>query len=34
MLKTEELKAEIRRMCDEKGAIILAHAIFRILQIS
>ena len=25
MLKTEELKAEIRRMCDEKGAIILAH---------
>ena len=25
MLKTEELKAEIRRMCEEKGAIILAH---------
>ena len=25
MLKTEELKTEIRRMCDEKGAIILAH---------
>ena len=25
MLKTEDLKAEIRRMCDEKGAIILAH---------
>ena len=25
VLKTEELKAEIRRMCDEKGAIILAH---------
>ena len=25
MLKTEELKAEIRKMCDEKGAIILAH---------
>ena len=25
MLKTEKLKAEIRRMCDEKGAIILAH---------
>ena len=25
MLKTEELKKEIRRMCDEKGAIILAH---------
>ena len=25
MLKTEEFKAEIRRMCDEKGAIILAH---------
>ena len=25
MLTTEELKKEIRRMCDEKGAIILAH---------
>ena len=25
MLKTEELKAEIRKMCEEKGAIILAH---------
>ena len=25
MLTTEELKSEIRRMCDEKGAIILAH---------
>ena len=25
MLKTEELKAEIRRMCQEKNAIILAH---------
>ena len=25
MLKTEELKTEIRRMCDEKGVIILAH---------
>ena len=25
MLKTEDLKTEIRRMCDEKGAIILAH---------
>ena len=25
MLKTEELKAEIRRMCKEKNAIILAH---------
>lgn len=25
MLKTDELKAEIRRMCQEKGAIILAH---------
>ena len=25
MLKKEELKTEIRRMCDEKGAIILAH---------
>ncbi len=25
MLTTKELKAEIRRMCDEKGAIILAH---------
>ncbi|MBQ3773320.1 MAG: quinolinate synthase NadA [Pseudobutyrivibrio sp.] len=25
VLKTEELKAEIRKMCDEKGAIILAH---------
>ena len=25
MLKTEELKKKIRRMCDEKGAIILAH---------
>ena len=25
MLKTEELKAEIRRMCEEKGSIILAH---------
>ena len=25
VLKTEELKAEIRRICDEKGAIILAH---------
>ena len=25
MLKTEELKSEIRRMCEEKGAIILAH---------
>ena len=25
VLKTEELKAEIRRMCEEKGAIILAH---------
>ena len=25
MLKTEELKTEIRRMCEEKGAIILAH---------
>jgi len=25
MLKTEDLKAEIRRMCQEKGAIILAH---------
>ena len=24
-MKTEELKTEIRRMCDEKGAIILAH---------
>ena len=24
-LTTEELKKEIRRMCDEKGAIILAH---------
>ena len=25
MLKTEDLKAEIRRMCEEKDAIILAH---------
>ena len=25
MLKTDELKAEIRRMCKDKGAIILAH---------
>ena len=25
VLKTEELKAEIRKMCEEKGAIILAH---------
>jgi len=25
MLKTEDLKKEIRRMCEEKGAIILAH---------
>ena len=25
MLTTEELKSKIRRMCDEKGAIILAH---------
>ena len=25
MLKTEDLKAEIRRMCQEKDAIILAH---------
>ena len=25
MLKTEKLKAEIRKMCEEKGAIILAH---------
>ena len=25
MLKTENLKKEIRRMCEEKGAIILAH---------
>ena len=25
MLKTEDLKAEIRKMCEEKGAIILAH---------
>ena len=25
MLKTEELKAEIRKICEEKGAIILAH---------
>ena len=25
MLKTEELKKKIRRMCEEKGAIILAH---------
>jgi len=25
MLKTEELKKEIRRLCEEKGAIILAH---------
>jgi len=25
MLTTEELKAEIRKMCEEKGAIILAH---------
>ena len=25
MLTTEELKSEIRRICDEKGAIILAH---------
>ena len=25
MLKTKELKNDIRRMCDEKGAIILAH---------
>ena len=25
MLTTEELKKEIRRMCDEKGAIIMAH---------
>ena len=30
MLKTEELKAEIRRMCEEKGAIM----IFRISLIS
>ena len=25
MLKTETLKAEIRRLCKEKDAIILAH---------
>ena len=25
MLKTEDLKAEIRKMCEEKDAIILAH---------
>ena len=25
MLKTEELKKEIRKMCKEKDAIILAH---------